>query len=293
MMEQPGEASVIGLGDMGGALARTLLRKGWRVTVWNRGTERAQALAAEGATRVDDPAEALAASPVSIICLSNYAAMHEVLDRGGGETLAGRVVVQLGNGTPQDARDAAGWAASRGVHYLDGTILAWPGQIGGKETVILVSGAESAYAHARPALQALGGGAAHTGTRIDEAASLAAAALAYLAGHWIGMAHASLLCRSEGLDVQALAGMLADFAPVLGDDLRHMGRVIGEGRYANPESTLRTAGADIANLVRQAHEAGIGDEFPAYAADLFRRAADAGHGDEEHVAVIKVLGNAA
>jgi 3-hydroxyisobutyrate dehydrogenase-like beta-hydroxyacid dehydrogenase len=72
-----------------------------------------------------------------------------------------------------------------------------------------------------------------------------------------------------------------------------MGRVISEGRYANPESTLRTVSADIANLVRQAHETGIGDEFPAYAADLFRRAAAAGYGDEEHVAVIKVLGNAA
>ncbi|TWI05843.1 3-hydroxyisobutyrate dehydrogenase-like beta-hydroxyacid dehydrogenase [Luteimonas cucumeris] len=291
-MAQQREISVIGLGDMGGVLARTLLHKGWRVTVWNRGAARAQALAVAGATRVDDPAEALAASPIAIICLSNYAAMREVLDRGG-EALRGRVIVQLGNGTPQDARDAATWIASRGAAYLDGTILAWPSQIGGEETVILVSGAEDAFARARPALQALGGGTAYTGTRIEEAAALAAAALAYLAGHWIGMAHASLLCRSEGLDVQALAGMLADFAPVLADDLRHMGRVIGEGRYANPESTLRTAGTDIANLVRQAHEAGIGDEFPAYVAGLFRRAVAAGHGDEEHVAVIKVLGNAA
>lgn len=290
-MQQQGQISVIGLGDMGSALARTLLRKGWRVTVWNRGAARAQALAAEGAQRAEDPAGALAASPVAIVCLSNYAAMREVLDRGG-EALGGRVVAQLGNGTPQDARDAAAWVASRGASYLDGTILAWPSQIGGSGAVILASGAEDAFAYARPALQALGGGTAHTGTRIDESASLAAAALAYLAGHWIGMAHASLLCRSEGLDVQALAGMLADFTPVLADDLRHMGRVIGEGRYANPESTLQTAGADIANLVRQAHEAGIGDEFPAYAADLFRRAAAAGYGDEEHVAVIKVLRNA-
>lgn len=51
MMEQQREVSVIGLGDMGGILARTLLHKGWRVTVWNRGAARAQALVAEGVRR--------------------------------------------------------------------------------------------------------------------------------------------------------------------------------------------------------------------------------------------------
>jgi 3-hydroxyisobutyrate dehydrogenase-like beta-hydroxyacid dehydrogenase len=292
MMQPSGKISVIGLGDMGGTLARTLLRKGWQVTVWNRNPARLQPFSAEGAQLASDPAEAIAASPVVIACLSNYAAMYEVLGRGAA-MLSGRTVVQFGNGTPQDAREGAAWAESHGAAYLDGTILAWPNQIGGDDTVILVSGGSDAFAHSRDALKALAGGIEHTGERVDQAAALGAASLAYLAGHWIGMAHALLIGRSEGLDLQAFAGMLADFAPVLGNDLRHMGRVISEDRYANPESTLQTAAADIANLVRQAHQTGIGDEFPAYAAGLFRRAQEAGYGLEEHVAVIKVLGNAA
>jgi 3-hydroxyisobutyrate dehydrogenase-like beta-hydroxyacid dehydrogenase len=291
MLQQQGKISVIGLGDMGGTLARTLLRKGWQVTVWNRNPARMQPLVAEGAYPANDPTDAIAASPIVITCLSNYAAMYDVLGQGAG-VLSGRTVVQFGNGTPQDAREGAAWAASHGAKYLDGTILAWPSQIGGEDTVILVSGANDAFARSRDALTALAGATAHTGGRVDEAAALGAASLAYLTGHWIGMAHASLVCRSEGLDLQAFAGMLAEFAPVLGNDLRHMGRVISEGRYANPESTLQTAAADIANLVRQAHQTGIGDEFPAYAAGLFRRAQEAGYGPEEHVAVIKVLSNA-
>lgn len=291
MMQQQGKISVIGLGDMGGTLARTLLRKGWQVTVWNRSPARMQPLVAEGAHPANRSTDAIAASPIVITCLSNYAAMYHVLERGA-DVLSGRTVVQFGNGTPQDAREGAAWAASHGADYLDGTILAWPSQIGGEDTVILVSGAKDAFARSRDALTALAGAIAHTGERIDEAAALGAASLAYLAGHWIGMAHASLVCRSEGLDLHAFAGMLAEFAPVLGNDLRHMGRVISEDRYANPESTLQTAAADIANLVRQARQTGIGDEFPAYAAGLFHRALEAGYGLEEHVAVIKVLGNA-
>lgn len=262
MMQQQGKISVIGLGDMGGTLARTLLRKGWQVTVWNRSPARMQPLAAEGAHPANSSTDAIAASPIVITCLSNYAAMYDVLERGA-DVLSGRTVVQFGNGTPQDAREGAAWAASHGADYLDGTILAWPSQIGGEDTVILVSGAKDAFARSRDALTALAGAIAHTGERIDEAAALGAASLAYLAGHWIGMAHASLVCRSEGLDLQAFAGMLAEFAPVLGNDLRHMARVISEDCYANPESTLQTAAADIANLVRQARQTGIGDEFPA------------------------------
>lgn len=287
-MQQQGEVSVLGLGAMGSALARTLLRKGWRVCVWNRTPERSQALAAEGAYPAADPVELVTACPITIACLPTYAALREVLARSE-QALRRRVLIQLGNGTPRDAREGARWAESLGAHYLDGTILAWPSQIGSENASIMVSGADEAFARARDVLFALAGASAHTGERIDEAAALGAASLAYLAGHWIGMAHAALVCESERLDVHAFAGMLADFAPILGNDLRHMGRVIAENRYAEPESTLQTAGADIANLVRQARETGIGDEFPAYAASLFQRAVEAGYGTEEHAAVIKVL----
>ena len=35
------DISVIGLGDMGSALARTLLNNGYSVTVWNRSADKA------------------------------------------------------------------------------------------------------------------------------------------------------------------------------------------------------------------------------------------------------------
>jgi len=49
---------VIGLGMMGQAMARNLLRAGHRVTVWNRTRSRAENLQAEGALIADAPADA-------------------------------------------------------------------------------------------------------------------------------------------------------------------------------------------------------------------------------------------
>lgn len=62
------------------------------------------------------------------------------------------------------------------------------------------------------------------------------------------------------------------------------------GAYGSPESSLKTSGSDVIRLVRQAREAGINDEVPAFAATLFKRAIDADFGPEEHAALIKVLG---
>lgn len=68
--------SVIGLGRMGAALARTLLAGGCRVTVWSRTPERGQDLRADGATLAADPAEAVSASAVTLISLPSYRITH-------------------------------------------------------------------------------------------------------------------------------------------------------------------------------------------------------------------------
>jgi 3-hydroxyisobutyrate dehydrogenase-like beta-hydroxyacid dehydrogenase len=71
---------------MGSALARALLKAGNRVTVWNRTPEKAEALAAEGALVAGTAANALAASDVSIACVTDHAATMEILSgvRTGG-----------------------------------------------------------------------------------------------------------------------------------------------------------------------------------------------------------------
>lgn len=50
--------SILGLGAMGSALARALLRDGHRVTVWNRTTSKAEPLVREGAALAPDTASA-------------------------------------------------------------------------------------------------------------------------------------------------------------------------------------------------------------------------------------------
>ena len=117
--------TVIGLGLMGQALAGAFLKDGHPTTVWNRSPEKAEHLRTQGATLAGSIGDAVAAGPLVLVCVSDYEAVHELLDPLG-DVLADRVVVNLTSGTSKQARDTAGWAARRGFTYLDGAILAIP-----------------------------------------------------------------------------------------------------------------------------------------------------------------------
>ena len=66
------DVSVIGLGVMGSALARTLIAGGMSVTVWNRTADKADSLVAAGAARAESAAAAIAASPATITCIASH-----------------------------------------------------------------------------------------------------------------------------------------------------------------------------------------------------------------------------
>lgn len=284
------DATVIGLGEMGAALAGAFINAGKTVTVWNRSAAKAASLQARGAVLSASVSEAVRRSPVVVICVSDYAATSSILDTEGvAQVLEGRLIVQLTSGIPKQARALEKRISAAGGRYLDGAIAAWPRQIGGPNAAIVVAGQPDVFAAAEPTLRVLAGGLNHVGPDIGHALALFNAALAYLAGHWIGFSHGAAICEAEGLPVDMFGDMMAGLSPSLGEDLRHMGRAISAGRFENPESTLRTAGADIARLVELSGDLNIGGAWPTFAASLFQRAIDAGLGDQEHCAIIKVL----
>ncbi len=283
------DATVIGLGEMGTALAGAFVDAGKTVTVWNRSAAKAAPLQARGAVLAASVGEALRRSPVVVICVSDYAATSSILDAEGvTQALEGRLVVQLTSGIPKQARALDMWISAAGGRYLDGAIAAWPRQIGTPAAAIVVAGRAEVFAAAEPTLKALGS-LSLVGSDIGHALGLFNAALAYLAGHWIGFSQGAAICEAEGLKVDMFGDMMAGLSASLGEDLRHMGNAISAGRFDNPESTLRTAGTDIGRLVELSGDLNINAAWPVFATSLFRRAIDAGFGNQEHCAIVKVL----
>ncbi|MBD0383679.1 NAD(P)-dependent oxidoreductase [Paenibacillus sedimenti] len=284
------EVSIIGLGPMGSALARALLANGKRVTVWNRTGANAEPLVREGTVLAPSAASAIEASPVTIICVANYETSYKILDtKETVSALAGRMLVQLSTGTPQQARDNETWAHKRGADYLDGAIAATPSQMGRPDTTIFTSGSNTAFRKSEPFLKDLAGNVLYLGEQVGSASAYDLAFLANLFGSMFGFVHAARILESEGLRVDSFGSMMADIAPIMGEINKHNGQVMQSGMYENPESTMKTCANTGELFVQQAREAQINSEFPVFAQGLFRKAMAAGYGDEEFGALIKVL----
>ncbi|MFI6871260.1 NAD(P)-dependent oxidoreductase [Nocardia sp. NPDC050406] len=140
--------TVIGLGPMGQAMVRRFLAAGIEVTVWNRTPEKADALVELGAKRAATVAEALAATPVTVLSLTHYAAMYDVLGQAAGQ-LPGTVIVNLSSDSPENARKGAIWAEEHGAQYLSGGVISDGDTIDNAESYIFYSGPREVFeAHA-------------------------------------------------------------------------------------------------------------------------------------------------
>jgi len=281
------DVSLIGLGPMGIALARALQSK-FTLAVWNRTAERAKPLLNQGTVLAPTALAAVQASPVVLVCVADYTASRAILAAPGvADALRGKVLVQLSTGTPQDARED--WAALSGVAYLDGALLATPGQIGRPDTPLFISGEERALTACRPVLEAIAGNIQYMGEPIGNAAAWDLATLSCMFGAMSGFFHGVRICESEGLGVEAFSQMIGAISPVLGEMISAEGQAIHANRYGEPESSMATCAGSGRLFVKQAREAGLDASFPDFLMGLFERSLSAGFANERLAAMVKVL----
>ncbi|WP_280406537.1 NAD(P)-dependent oxidoreductase [Nocardia carnea] len=140
--------SVIGLGPMGQAMVRAFLAAGTEVTVWNRSPEKADAMVELGAKRAATVAEAVAANEVTVLSLTHYAAMYDVLRQATGE-LRGKVIANLSSDSPENARRGGAWVRSHGAEFLSGGFMSAGDNITHPASYLFYSGPREVFdAHA-------------------------------------------------------------------------------------------------------------------------------------------------
>lgn len=286
------EISCIGLGLMGSALARALLAAGHSVIVWNRSGGKTATLAKLGAEEARSFAEAVAASPVVMICIDNYGSTRALLEPAGkAGHLAGRTIISLTTGTPREAEELGAWVEAQSARYLDGAILCGPDEIGTKQGEILLSGDPQVWQATQPLLGGLAGKVRHVGHRVGAAAGLDFAWLTMSYVQFIGVAHAANICRVQGIDLQEFIDLFpADPSPADADaNTVALARMIKDVDYDHPTATLQVWGAALAHLQKQARDAGIPADIPDFIAGYFQRAVNMGLGQQEAIAIYKTL----
>jgi 3-hydroxyisobutyrate dehydrogenase-like beta-hydroxyacid dehydrogenase len=284
------EVTVIGLGRMGSALAGALLRDGKRVTVWNRSRQKVEPLARDGAEPAPDPAAAVKASPIVLVCVTDYQATNTILSSPEvAQHLSNRVLVQLSAGTPQEARDLERWVQENEASLLVGDIEVYPEQIGTPEAGIFFAGKEETYRRCEPLLRSLAGNLTYIGEAVGTANAMGMAIGSGMFGVLLSALHSASICQVEGLDVKEVTGMLAEYLPYLAEAVQDLGERIQEQRYGQPQASLQIYASGAEELLKHARESAIDPAFPSYAYHTLQKGMDAGLENEDLAALIQVL----
>lgn len=284
------DLTLIGLGAMGSAIARTLADNGCRLTLWNRSPEKAEAMSGPGVDWSTGLEQAIEASPRILVCIHGYAATRELFDDPGIlPLLDGRSVIQVSTGTPAEAREAQDWFNQRGADYLDCSIMVYPQSVGRPDGQLLISGARETWDDCATFINPLGGDIRYLGAAIGAAAALDLAVVTRLVANTVGIVYGLHLCESENLPLAQFAGMYPD-----GDRARHLAAVADSGRYDDSVVASVGTGIEVVSAIRNcAVGLGINSELPDFILDLYRRAEAAGYLEQDNACLIEVFrGNA-
>ncbi len=280
--------TVIGLGLMGQALAGAFLRAGHPTTVWNRTTAKADRLVAEGARLAPTVGDALTADSLTIICVTDYQAVHELLGASDVE-LDGTTLVNLTSGDSAQARKAARWAEQRGARYLDGAIMAIPPAIGTADAVILHSGPQSDFEAHRSTLDALGT-ATYLGADHGLASLYDVAGLAMMWSVLNAWLQGTALLRTAGVDAATYAPFAQQIAAGVAEWLPGYAEQIDSGAFPAEVSALETDARAMAHLIEESEAVGVNAELPRLIKAMADRSIAAGHGGEQYPVLIEEFG---
>lgn len=277
--------TVIGLGRMGQALAGAFLKAGHPTTVWNRTASKAAQLVAAGARSAPTVGDAIKASPLTIICLTDYAAMYELLG-ASGIGLDGTTLINLTSGDSAQARDAAQWAEQRGARYLDGAIMAVPPVIGTADAVLLHSGPQPDFEAHESTLGALGTvtylGADHGLASLYDVAGLTM--MWSVLNAWL---QGTALLKTAGVDAATYAPFARQIAAGVAEWLPGYAEQIDAGSFPAEVSALETDARAMGHLIEESEALGVNAELPKLLKAMADRSIAAGHGGEQYPVLIE------
>ena len=285
--DDPGSlaVTVIGLGDMGAAIARAFIAAENPTTVWNRTSSRAEALVSQGAVEAESVELAIAASPLVVICVSDYEAVLSTLEPV--RNLSGKTLVNVTTGSVAGARDMDTWTNDRNGAYLDGAILAKTSEIGPtKSGAISFSGSQDAWDENARTLSALGSGTTFLGTDPGLTGLHDVAALGMTWSVLNAFLHSVALFEASGqgtvslvTTLQATLSDVASWLPGFADQI--------EAGDFPPDGNIHAQLTAMNNLALESQEAGISTALPDFIVTLAERAVMNGDGGQGYPALIE------
>jgi len=250
---------VLGIGRMGGSMARALAAGGFEVVCWNRRPGAAENLAAElGGRAVRRPADVAAAADVCVSMLADGPAVEAVY--GGADGLlagarTGSVLVDSSTVPPSTIRGFEAEARAAGAGLLDAPVSGSVALAEAGNLTIMVGGDAADLERAQPVLDALAKTVIYMGP-LGSGAAMKLAVNAVIFGLNEALAEGLVLAEAAGIDRRLAYDVLtasAAGAPFIG---------YKRAAFLEPDTTpvafaLDLAAKDLRLITDLAREVGV------------------------------------
>ncbi len=286
----PTPVAVVGIGNMGLAMALRLRDAGQAVRVHDADPARHALAVAAGALAGASPAEAAAGCALLIVAVVDAAQTEAVLfgAQGAATTLAqGATVLLCPTIGPQDVERLAARLALAGLTCLDAPMSGGPARARDGSMSLMVAGAETTWLAWQPLLRHLAARLFHIGSRPGDGARTKLVNNLLAAVNLAAAAEAIALAQQLGLDgAQTLA--------VIGESSGHswiaadrMARALAGDFTPRAHTTLLAKDSSLA--LAMAAQAGIRPLLGSQAAAQFQAALAAGFAGEDDARLLSLL----
>ncbi len=146
----------IGLGKMGGRVAKRLLDAGHTVTGYNRTKSKVQWLLDAGMQWAESPRQVVENADVTFSMVTNTAALHEVLNGNDGilaGLVTGKVYIDMSTISVSTSREIAEQVAAKGAFMLDAPVSGNVLHVEEGKVSMIVGGEQTVYEKVKPILQ--------------------------------------------------------------------------------------------------------------------------------------------
>jgi 3-hydroxyisobutyrate dehydrogenase-like beta-hydroxyacid dehydrogenase len=278
---------IVGLGIMGGAIARNLVERGWAVVGFDTDPARRSELALAGVTIADGASAVAARAAVIMTSLPNADAAQAVATEIAASGQSPRIVIELSTFTIADKARFKAILEPAGHIALDCPLSGTGAQAAVRDLVVYASGDKAAIARcaglfADFAKQSADLGEYGNGSRMKFVANH------LVAIHNVASAEAMLLAERAGLDLNQVIEMIAPGAG--GSRMFQMRAPMMANRSYEP-ATMRisTWKKDMAIIAEFASEVGCETPLFTMTQPVYTQAMAMGLGNQDTAAVFEVL----
>ena len=281
---------IVGVGNMGGAMAQRLGTLGWAPWVHDIDAAKVENLKPFGALAPESIHHAASTSVATIICVVDAVQTRDILF--GPQAIAphlrpGHVVVLCPTIAPEDVEAIAAQLGALGVDTIDAPMSGGPARARDGSMSLLVAGAKAVVARCEPLLQALSSKVFRISERPGDGARTKLVNNLLAGINLVGAAEVMALARRMGLDLERTLDVIGQSSGQSWIASDRMRRAIAGDLAPRAHMTLLAKDTRLAQ--QAARSVGFEGPLGPLAAQVFAAALDAGLADMDDGALLQFL----